>query len=250
MEVDSFGNPINPALPIISASRIKMFKTCGKRYELRYIHKLPDTRNVAALIGSAVHKAIELKFTQAAKPNVVYQTYIEDAIESIRDLRGSEYLAQNKVTGREMLLAINWDLFNPLEVEKQFILPFPNKDNPICYINGYIDIIDKEGFIVDHKTSIKRPSQDVLLYDIQFLLYFWAYKELYNKEPTNVYWHHLRTGELIPVPVRDRYEIKIAMLTEDIVAMLSTTHFGRIQYNKEICVKQCPFFDICYGTTE
>lgn len=238
-------------LPILSASKLKAFKKCPRQYYYKYINHTEqgDDKNMSALLGSALHKAIELYYKEG-KTNYTYefQQYMQHTIE-LWDEKGYtvsyEYnFMRDLKDGKAFLKKIDWDFFNPTELELRFSLPFP-KENPIVIINGVIDMIC-DGMVIDHKSGKEKPNKQELAHDPQFILYHWAYEQLYGKPPEIVYWHHLRTGKLIESRIKDNYADKIQQLTVDIQAMLSTTVYHRKEQDS-FCRKVCAFYEKCFG---
>ena len=241
-------------LPVISASKLKVFKTCAKQYYYKY--KLPynsrpeDHKNVAALMGTALHRAIELKYTEGKSPTFTFQSVMTDTIEEWENnklqINAADYFPRAMKVGKDILLKFEWDKFNPQDLEYNFTLPFPNKEAPIVMINGLIDMIDMSGMIVDHKSASYAPAQDELDHDPQFLIYYWAYEQIYGAKPWKVVWNHLRTAKLIEANIEHNYADKLKQLQSDIEAMLHTTHYARRQMDS-ICKTKCSFYPNCYG---
>ena len=47
-------------LPLVSASRLKLYQQCAKLYTYKYTSEGIEKPNIYAIHGSALHKAIEL----------------------------------------------------------------------------------------------------------------------------------------------------------------------------------------------
>lgn len=241
-------------LPQISASKLKVFRTCARQYQFKYIIK-PDSRptedkNIGALMGSALHKSIELYYRNGANPMTTFQNYMMRTLgewqEQNLKINGEAYFSKSLKEGRAILETYNWDRFDPLALELYFARPFPSVEDPVCKIVGYIDHIDKKNFVVDHKSQRAMPSQDELNHDPQFLIYAWVYLQMEGTLPDAVYWNNLRSGELIAVDVLTDFDYKIDQLAEDIYALLENKHYQRRQMDK-VCLRECSFFENCYG---
>lgn len=241
-------------LQTISASKLKTYKTCARQYYYKYMlpyHERPaDDKNVAALLGTALHRAIELKYRNGDSPTAVFQNVMSETLDEWErknlKINAASYFTQAQKVGKDILKSFDWDKFNPIELEYAFTLPFPDNRNPLVNITGYIDLIDTSGIVVDHKSASQAPIQDELDNDVQFLIYAWAYQQLYHTQPKKVIWNHLRTAKLYEAHVMDNYDDKIEQLTQDIKGMLAATHFVRRQID-ETCRKRCSFFENCYG---
>lgn len=242
-------------LQTISASKIKTYRTCAKKYyytyKLAYKDRPEQEKNIGALYGTALHEAIEQRYRTGANPVFVFDAEMNRIHEEWSTkgyiIRGEEWLSKFLKDGRKILKEFDWNRFNPLELEYSFVLPFPNTSNPIVYIEGVIDHIDVAEFIADHKSQSKLPPLDTINNDAQFIIYTWAYKELYGVMPNAVYWNNLRTNELIPIDVYTAYDKKLIRLQEDIEAMLNATHFARINLDQKVCKRECSFYELCFG---
>lgn len=251
-----------PDLLTISASRLRVFKICQRQFYYKYIlhyNDRPDEnndKNIAALLGLALHKAIQEQYENNARPSLVFQEYMNNTLEEWETkgykVNALDYFPRALKIGKEILKDFDWQRFTPIEddvigkgIEVNFTLPFPNRENAIVNINGLIDDITIFDEIIDHKSATKAPSQDILNGDIQFLLYTWAYEQIYNKKPEHIYWHHLRSSKLIEYSIRD-FDFKIEQLTLDIEAMINTTHYPRRDID-EVCLTKCSFYELCYG---
>ena len=69
----------------------------------------------------------------------------------------------------------------PLAVEQKFLIDTGATKLPLM---GYIDLIDDQGIIIDHKTSKRSYAKDAAEGDLQLTAYSLAYRTLYG-EPEN-----------------------------------------------------------------
>lgn len=237
----------------ISASKLKVYKTCARQYHYKY--DLPhndrpaDDKNVAALMGTAIHKAIEEKYRNDRSPTGVFQSVMTATLDEWEakklKINALDYFPRAMKVGNEILKNFDWNKFNPMELEFAFTLPFPNKHTPIVNITGLIDLIDMSGMLVDHKSSSYAPNQDELDHDPQFVIYYWAYHQLHGEYPWKIVWNHLRTAKFYEANIAHNYEDKIAQLGLDIEAMISAQYFVRRQMDN-VCRTKCSFYDLCY----
>lgn len=245
-----------PNLPTVSASKIKVYKTCAFQYYLKY--RLPfndrpaDDKNVASLLGTALHEAIELYYGKGISATQTFQTVMDETITKWEDdkvkINAAGYYTTAMKIGKEILNNFNWKQFNPIELEYSFTLPFPNPIAPILNMTGYIDLIDRSRkLIVDFKSASHAPAQDELDHDPQFIIYAWAYEQIYNEKPDSIIWYHLRTDKQYEAHVQHNYQDKINKLSEDMLAMLESQRFARRQMDS-VCKTKCSFYELCYGT--
>jgi len=244
-------------LPTISASKLKVYKTCQKQFYYKYIlpygERPPNDHNVAGLLGQSLHKAIEMYYKEGSNPTIVFQEYMMNTIEewenSGNKINAKDYFTKAMKVGKDILKTFDWKLYNPALLEYKFELPFPNAEDPICMINGLIDMVDiqdKKVRIIDFKSASVLPAQDEIDNDAQFILYYWAMDKLKGSLPDEVIWHHLRTGKQVIVDVWTNYEDKLSQLTYDIESLLAANMFPRINLS-DTCKKRCSFYNLCFG---
>lgn len=241
-------------LPTFSASKIKTFRTCQRQYYYKYI--LPralrptEDKNIGALLGIALHKAIEQKYRFDASPTQTFQQVMLETLDEWEEknyvVRGVEWFSKSMKDGKAILNSFDWSRFEPIDVELEFLLPFPNKKHPIALITGYIDMITVNGEVIDHKSQRKMPNQDQLNHESQFILYAWAFQQLYGTLPNMVIWNHLRTNTPIIADVLTEFDFKLDQLTQDLLAMISPSGYPRRQMDS-ICTSECGFYTQCYG---
>lgn len=242
-------------LQTISASKIKTYRTCHKQYYYKYVmpkaDRPEDAKNIGALLGTALHKAIEKRY-RGENPIQVFQNTMLTTLDEWEDkglkVNGMEWFSKSLKEGKILLNAFDWERFDPVDLELEFMLPFPNRERPIAMVNGYIDMTTTNGWVVDHKSQRRVPNQDQLNHDSQFLLYAWAYRELYGNLPTALVWNDLRNHKLIYVDAMTDFDFKLGQLIVDIDAMLHEDRFPRRQMDS-VCVRECSFYSLCYGLT-
>lgn len=231
----------------LSATKIKTFSTCNRQYYYKYFDRLPTGVSGRALLGRCVHKAIELGF-QGQDPMSVYNQYW---IEGVPTVTSNDNMGKLYNEGLKMVDLYDFNQIPPLEMELGFELPFPNREEPVVLIQGFFDQILRGDVLVDLKTGLRRPKPSVLKYSTQFVLYAWAYRELYGKLP-KIYWHHLRTGDKI---LADIGEEQIASLFPIIMGLKAQlTYADQIeQYPRNVddmVCGMCSFRGPCLGEEE
>lgn len=157
--------------------------------------KEDTVKHPAACLGSAVHRTIEKTYKEKTSPDSTFM------IELGTELQNAELELDTKVSdklikdGLKMVTQYNYEKRIPDDMEVEFLLPFPNQAHPLCQMRGYIDQVYDEFGFVDLKTNKFKPLMGVLDNDPQFVIYNWAYSEIFNHPPVNSVWHHLRTSE-------------------------------------------------------
>ena len=222
-------------LQTVSASKIKVYRTCARQFQYKYkmarAERPEDHKNVAALLGTALHKAIELYYKEKKSPTATFQSVMTNTLDEWEEakfkINALDYFPRAMKVGKDILKTFNWDQFNPMELEYEFTLPFPSVENPLVNMTGLIDLLDMSGMIVDHKSATTAPNQDELDNDPQFIIYYWAMLQIEGIPPWKVVWNHLRTGKLIEANIGHNYEDKLEQLTVDIQGMLTNTVYPR-----------------------
>jgi len=232
-----------------SASRINTYKTCPRLYYFKYIEQLEEPKHILTIMGSALHKSIEDFYAKGIPPqatfNKEFYSGVSYAEAQLGIVMGKNTPAQVSMLGKSIVDAIDWGL-KPLELEKAFELPFPNKENPVCILRGVIDMVLEDGVIIDHKSSKVQPSKKKLSENYQFILYAWAYKELYGKLPEKVYWHHLRTQQFIEADVLKDFDEKLTSIVNDVILIINDTQHEKVERNG-FCDHVCHFKDRCWS---
>lgn len=180
----------------LSASKINVFNNCEDNYLAEYIYRYPKQKSTYGLLGSAVHSALERYYRYGEIPHIVFQDEINDTLRRWNNA-GEAYTGYNysqlMTQGFDILDTFDYGLYKPLELELEFLLPFPSAQKPLCTIKGYIDLIDERGWIVDFKTAKALPRYTDIN-SIQLAVYAWAYNQLYSSAPEMTITHHLRSG--------------------------------------------------------
>lgn len=227
----------------LSATKVKTFQSCNRQFFFKYFDRLPTGMSGRALLGRAVHKAIELGF-QGQEPFQVFNEYWRAGLP---DVTSNDNMQKLYNEGLKMLDLYDFNQIPPLEMELGFELPFPSRDDPIVLMQGYFDQILQGDIVVDLKTALRRPKIGVLRYSAQFVIYYWAYKQLYGVYP-KIYWHHLRTGEKFQVDVAEDQIEALVPVARGLKAQLEYTddieHYVR---NPGSECDYCAYRAICLG---
>jgi hypothetical protein len=177
----------------LSASKLKTFNACERKFYYEYVDRQETVKHPAAALGTAVHKTIERVYREQIDP---VPTFVDEFGKELlaNNLNIDDVKPQLARDGIKMISQYNFLRRVPDEMELEFTLPFPNAAHPLCNIRGFMDQLYEWGF-VDLKTNTFKPLNSVLDNDIQFILYDWAFEEIYNYRAQRKIWHHLRTGE-------------------------------------------------------
>lgn len=238
-------------LPTVSATKLKMFLLCQRQFYLKYIQNMTLHDWCGSIMGTAIHHAIAEHIKDpTTKPLVDYVSKYNGELAQ-RTPKDRFYNSHKmRVQGIEIVKEIQWELLSPLYVnnepfiEYEFLLPYPNADAPIVMINGIIDLVTHDHKIIDHKSTKTYP--DDVSNDLQFMIYHWAYEQIFKRKPNGVFWHHLRTNEMIEYVHSD-----YSKLDAVIGRYLKNYGKGIKSYKKktkkdETCTKLCAFSKVCW----
>ncbi len=170
----------------LSVSQVKTYLLCPLKYFYRYVRRLPSPKTSAAALGSAVHAALEVNFTQKV------QTQLDLPLPSVADAFSDAWVAQVPETaftpdeqpgslkdeGVTIVSAYHTTIsptIQPKQVEHPFELTFENA--PYTF-RGRVDLVDVQDRIVDHKTTKRAPTPEQVAQDLQLTAYDLAHTVL------------------------------------------------------------------------
>jgi len=221
----------------LSASSIKDYISCNKKYYYRRFFSSKAEPNIYMEIGTIVHNAIE--------------KYWND--ETLAMAYANEESKNIGIDSRKITNSLNSyfryfrDFVSPSdELEKFFKLPYTDTHYDNVYILGKFDLVSRKNSVFDWKTSQKPPK--VIYDDVQFILYDWAFKKVYGYAPANVYYASLTTGKLIKY--RENKAYTDVLFNEVIPSMLDAINnddyprTGMLNYFKQC--HNCSFRSLCW----
>jgi RecB family exonuclease len=204
----------------ISYTGLHSLMNCEYSFFLRYIKHVQIVESSASVYGSAIHHTIKAGYdnnlpreawaetfkaewlTLTKKPNIIY-TGEGDFIKKFAD-------------GQEMVTKYYDKFFKKAKEPPIAIELFFGRDNKVAIGNniliGVFDQIDSEGTIIDYKSGVK-PTKAQLDLDLQFTVYSYAYRQLFNKEEKGLSLRHLPTMSDITTTRTDE---DFALLKEEV----------------------------------
>jgi RecB family exonuclease len=228
---------------VLSASQIKMFIRCPQLYYISYVEGKKSFTDPYTIAGSALHKTIERYFSDRVNIffefGLQFESLIGKEIES-GTLKHPEKIQLAQRRGIQRLTKLRLDQFNPQETELEFLLPFQG-----VQIRGFIDVISDD-CIIDHKSSSKLPSHTERANDPQFVLYAWAYNQLYGRMPEKVYWHHLEDGKLYECDVFTDFDVKMQTIEAVAQKIIAADAYPKKQRDS-FCDRVCDHTGRCWG---
>ena len=223
----------------LSATLIKDFISCPHKVYLRTT--FPDHAEITGDIfaGTIVHNALE-KFWKNRDEALNFVT--EEILRNESILSGG--------LGAKIITSINNFFSSPLVdllsdadlIEHKFRLPFSSLSNK-AFIVGKMDRITKDGVIIDWKTSSRTPK--TISGDPQMLLYFWAYRKLYAKNPAAILYASLYNDKVVEFTFDlPTYSYFINSIVPSIITAISKNRAEPLGMFNNSCY-MCQFKQIC-----
>lgn len=160
-----------------SASQINQYLRCSAQWKYRYIDNVVSPPSSAIVVGKSYHAALEKNYGQKIETH--QDLPIDDVLDAYSTSFDSEILEiEEKVDVGELkdqgvgLVKCYQEekakLVQPVEVEKKIEINFDNVD---YYLKGFIDLIDDDNTIHEHKTSKRSVSSISQDHKIQGIVY-------------------------------------------------------------------------------
>ena len=212
-----------------SHSSINSYVKCPALFYYRYILQLrPRKRPLPLVFGSALHKGLELYEQKRVDPitvfekdfkydEILWETYKgeplsdEDALEKFEgEIDNGIRLLEHFLEERENKGGKLFD-YKVLHTEKKFkrtLDPIKGSKCRIKLLSGVVDVITKDEWIYDYKTSSKKYKQE----DVD--------NPLVNMQPTIYYiWYYLTYGKL---PKGFKYIVFMKKRKKDPIDVITT----------------------------
>ncbi len=255
-----------------SASSIKIYKTCPRKYYYQYIKKLPTKTSIHLVRGNVTHKVLEDFYEidlntlswenhQAVLKNRV-QTLLIKYWKQASDLLSSLDLSDNskiKYFEETMIMLLKWadDFCSKLTLQEGTIQERFKKLTPLREAHYKSDVLSVQGFIdaiehingevrlLDYKTS---SSFDMEEHRLQLAIYTALYEERHGRLPDKVGIYYLKEGEqwmnadreLVTLAKKEVEEIHVKTQSNEI------EHYPKCP--SPLCkfsTGQCDFYEVC-----
>lgn len=169
----------------LSPTSIRTYERCHYMYHLRYTERIRVPSTTAQLLGRAVHTVIEAYYKAKRDGKNLDTEAAFDVLDDSLDATLHE-LDEEGRGELEDLRELGYDLveyyveevaphIRPHLIEERFSFNVPGVDVPIV---GYVDLVDQEGTVIDHKTAASPFPADYLAHDVQLLTYSLGYNAL------------------------------------------------------------------------
>jgi putative RecB family exonuclease len=197
------------APPIYSHSRLATFEDCPKRFEYRYVLKIPsDSEGIEAFVGKRVHEVLERLYLAVEKgnvptlPQVLYrynalfdEAYDPARVRIVREGTPVEFYRRYGERCTSDFYQSQYPFDGDETVALEHHVTFALDDTKTYRFQGFIDRLSRarDGAIeiCDYKTSKRMPSQAKLDEDRQLALYQIGLSHRYPDQPIRLVWYFL-----------------------------------------------------------
>lgn len=219
----------------LSASSIKDFIDCSKRYEFR-MQKAEESASTPQMeAGSLVHAILEKHWKDSKSHNM------QLALKKANELSLPE-----DVTDRTMYCINSFhDNFQHLltpedDVEVNFKIQLQQG----VFLVGRMDrVVKPSNLVLDWKTG--QESVTSIDNDIQFLVYYYAFTKLYNRPPSLVSYVSLLHNRMINLNIQNsKYDYFVNDILPGIIEQVKRSNFYRDGILRNKCYR-CQFKEVC-----
>jgi putative RecB family exonuclease len=199
---------------VFSHSSLSSFETCPKKYQLRYVLKVPaDSEGIEAFVGKRVHEVLERLYQFSARDMVPSLARViarfranwdeQYDAERLRIVR-TELAPEDYQRAGERCLENAYRRLYPFDDETiglEHAVQFPLDVDGRYAVRGVIDrlVRARDGAleIHDYKTGRRLPSQDELDRDRQLALYEIGMRAALREEgEVRLVWHYLLQNQV------------------------------------------------------
>lgn len=225
-----------------SATSLKIYLSCKRKFYLQYIVRLNEHTNSlkpkSYELGSIIHDALQELYQSFNNEHATYENLMAILNKSKHN---NAYLLLDLAIWKKRLKDFftyenNRKSFEVICVEKEFEIKHQG-----IKLKGAIDRIDKVGdeyYILDYKTSSSLTIDTLKNYenskDFQLEFYFLACKALFNTPNIKPYYYDLYNNVL-------KSEITLEPKLELLDTILSSLENGKIRFDKCLDKKECTF---------
>ena len=244
-----------------SHSRLATFEDCPKRFEYRYVLKIPtDTEGIEAFVGKRVHETLERLYKAVQREQVpslekvIYryhqlfeEGYDADRVRIVREGTSVEFYRQS---GEHCLTTYYrrhypFDGDETLGIEERVIFALDEKRE--YRFQGIVDrlVRARDGTIEihDYKTSRRASTQKQVDADRQLALYQIGFTERFPDQPIRLVWHYLQQDRKL---TSTRTPEQLRTLREDTMSVVDriNTEFDFKPKRSALC-DWCEYNDRC-----
>ncbi len=240
---------------LISYSALETYKNCPRKYQYQYIEKIKRPKGREAILGSAVHSALEFMHQ-----NAVPFPAKEEVIDFFSRGWNSHNFESEKEEGLMFqeglkMLARYCDQNNPVDFQVVDLESFfkveigEDGEGESHALSGIIDRIDKlkDGSfeIIDYKTARRLPSQKEIDENLQLSIYWMALRDRWPKKDhakNKVSLYYLKHGEKLS---SRRNDSQIDKVKKEILERIQEIKTSSFEPEVNPLCPYCEYRNIC-----
>ena len=179
---------IEPALEHLSASRLKCWQQCRRRFAFRYVHQIKTPVSPALFLGRFLHRMVQLwnlhrwKDGKVSEDQLLKHFVVEWQSMAFNDSPAWKEGQEKEERIKALALFECWVQEAPIPVEErpqgvEVRLEMESAVHPLLI--GFLDLVREDGTVTDFKTSARTtpPDQLARLHRTQMLCYGTLYRE-------------------------------------------------------------------------
>jgi len=225
----------------ISASLIKDYIDCKRKSYYRINKSEQAIQTDDMMVGEVVHKTLQFTWNKTIEESLEFANNLVKTYNIV----DPNFIRMSKIENSIINYYNNWRFFlnDDDVIEKYFKVKFSNDIN----IVGKMDRITKGGIIIDWKTG--SLNKKTLKNDIQSIIYYKSYEQLFGKLPTGVYVIKLNSPKdsfLVFEPSEFYIDNLYQSIIPEIVHDIKNGNFSRTGLYNNRCYN-CQFQAICWS---
>lgn len=221
----------------ISASSIKEFIQCPQKVLYRITKPFPVLESKEMVIGKAVHSIFEKGWTDREKALEVMKQEIDRYKLGKADATNLSFYVD--------LFFLNFRHMLHEDDQIEYSFKIPIQDN--VFLVGKMDRISR-GNIFDWKSGGKLPKS--ISNDVQCMIYDFAYRAIFNKEPSSVCLVGLGEGRLVPFTKNEVfYRELFTSIIPRMIKTIKSESYERLGMFNHGCFR-CQYKQGCLGKVE
>lgn len=246
----------------LSASQINTYLRCPMQYYYSRVLKIKSKPALALVLGSSYHSALEHNLVQKIDTKVdrpldeVIDVYSDTYDKGIEDAGGEidkKEAGQEKDIGTTLVEGYHNGVaptVQPVSVEKYFRLKIhtPHIDYGL---SGYMDLIESNDIVIDHKTKGRMFLPFELETDLQMSIYSLAFRTLNDRKENSLRFDvavkNKKKPEIILAPMHRTTE-QIQSTVRSIASVAKSIKEGLFykQPSVQVC-SWCGYCEKCWG---
>jgi len=161
----------------LSISSLNTYIQCSVKWKYQYVDKYPMLTGSSALIGKAFHKAIEENYKQkiiskkdlsiSEMINIYNNAFCSEIDKTLwQEDEDIIEISESGVRALKLYHSQISPIVYPSESEKEFLVDFGS-----LKLQGHIDLIDQDGWLIETKTASRKPKELYSNYKRQITAY-------------------------------------------------------------------------------